>query len=49
MVIASVAGGFCGAHYGRRLPRPLVRWLVILVGFALAGYYFAKQIRLVPD
>jgi uncharacterized membrane protein YfcA len=49
MVAASVAGGFCGAHFGRRLPPPLVRWLVILVGFALAAYYFAKQLKLLPD
>jgi uncharacterized membrane protein YfcA len=49
MVAASVAGGYCGAHFGRRLPRPLVRWLVILVGFGLAAYYFAEQLRLLPD
>jgi uncharacterized protein len=43
MILASIAGGYCGARVGRRLPRPLVRWLVILVGFSLAAYYFANQ------
>jgi uncharacterized membrane protein YfcA len=46
MVVASVVGGYCGAHYGRRLPPALVRWLVILVGFALAGWKFAEQLGL---
>jgi uncharacterized membrane protein YfcA len=49
MVAASVAGGYCGAYFGRRLPGPLVRWLVILVGFGLAAYDFAKQMKLLPD
>ena len=37
-------GGFLGAHYGRRLPRALVRWTVIVVGFGLAGKYFYEQV-----
>jgi hypothetical protein len=42
MAAAAIAGGFAGAHYGRRLPRPLVRWTVIVLGFGLAAYYFWK-------
>ncbi len=42
MAGAAVAGGFAGAHYGRRLPRTLVRWTVIVLGFGLAAYYFWK-------
>ena len=42
MAVASIAGGFAGANLGRRLPRPLVRWTVILLGFGLAAYYFWK-------
>jgi uncharacterized membrane protein YfcA len=42
MAAAAIAGGFAGAHYGRRLPRPLVRWTVIVLGFGLAVYYFWK-------
>jgi len=25
-LLAAIGGGFLGAHYGRRLPKPLVRW-----------------------
>ena len=42
MAIAAIAGGFAGAHFGRRLPRALVRWTVIVLGFGLAAYYFWK-------
>jgi uncharacterized membrane protein YfcA len=42
MAVAAILGGFTGAHFGRRLPRALVRWFVILVGFALALHYFRK-------
>jgi uncharacterized membrane protein YfcA len=43
MALASIAGGFLGAHFGRRLPRPVIRWTVILIGFGLAVYYFVRQ------
>ena len=39
----AIVGGFLGAHYGRRLPRPLVRWTVIAIGFGLAAKYFWEQ------
>lgn len=43
MAAAAIVGGFLGAHYGRRLPRPLVRWTVIVIGFGLAAKYFYEQ------
>jgi uncharacterized membrane protein YfcA len=43
MAIAAVAGGYLGAHFGRRLDRRVVRWIVIAIGFALAGHFFYKQ------
>ena len=43
MAVAAVAGGYLGAHFGRRLPSALVRWTVILIGFGLAAYYFWRQ------
>jgi uncharacterized membrane protein YfcA len=43
MAAAAIVGGFLGAHYGRRLPRWLVRWTVIVIGFGLAAKYFAEQ------
>jgi uncharacterized protein len=44
MALAGIAGGFCGAHYGRQLPRSAVRWFVILIGFAISAVQFAKQL-----
>jgi uncharacterized membrane protein YfcA len=43
MAGAAIVGGFLGAHYGRRLPRIAVRWLVIVIGFGLAAKYFYEQ------
>jgi uncharacterized membrane protein YfcA len=43
MAGAAIVGGFLGAHYGRRLPRSLVRWTVIVIGFGLAAKYFVEQ------
>jgi uncharacterized membrane protein YfcA len=42
MAVASIAGGYFGARFGRLLPKTLIRWVVILVGLGLSGYYFAK-------
>jgi uncharacterized membrane protein YfcA len=43
MAGAAIVGGYLGAHFGRRLPRVAVRWLVIAIGFGLAVKYFAEQ------
>jgi len=43
MMVSAIVGGYFGASVGRRLPRTLVRWLVICIGFGLAAYYFGKQ------
>jgi uncharacterized membrane protein YfcA len=43
MAVAAVAGGYLGARVARRLDCNLVRWIVIAIGFGLAGYYFYKQ------
>jgi uncharacterized membrane protein YfcA len=48
MAVAGIAGGFCGAHFGRRLPRAVVRWLVILIGLSIAAYQFTKQLTPPP-
>ncbi|MCI0358451.1 MAG: sulfite exporter TauE/SafE family protein [Planctomycetaceae bacterium] len=44
MMATSVVGGFVAAHYSRQVPGKFVRWLVIVVGFCLAVYYFGKQL-----
>ena len=43
MVLAAIVGGYLGARGARRLPKNVVRWLVVAIGFGLAGYYFYKQ------
>jgi uncharacterized membrane protein YfcA len=40
MAVAAVLGSVAGASVVRRLPAPLVRRCVALIGFALAAYYF---------
>lgn len=42
MAIGAIGGGLAGASLGRRLPKPLIRWFVIGIGFTLAAYYFLK-------
>lgn len=43
MSAAAVLGGYVGARVARRLPGQYVRWVVITIGFTLAGYYLWKQ------
>jgi len=43
MAVAAIGGGLAGSHLARRMPAPLVRRGVALIGFGLAGYYFAKS------
>jgi uncharacterized protein len=35
-------GGYFGAHYAQQLPQSWVRIFVIVVGFAMSAYFFAK-------
>jgi uncharacterized membrane protein YfcA len=43
MMITSLIGGYLAAHYSRRVPGKYVRWLVIVIGFGLAAYFFARR------
>jgi uncharacterized membrane protein YfcA len=40
--LASVAGGYLGVVFGRRLSAAAIRWLVIAVGAALTLYFFIR-------
>jgi uncharacterized membrane protein YfcA len=42
MAAASILGSLGASHLARRLPAPLVRRCVALIGFALAAYYFLR-------
>jgi uncharacterized membrane protein YfcA len=43
MAIAAIVGGYLGARTARRIHPRIVRWLIILVGFGLAGYFFVRK------
>jgi uncharacterized membrane protein YfcA len=43
MALASIAGGYTGARVSRRLPKALVRWIVIVIGLGLSVYYFTRS------
>jgi uncharacterized membrane protein YfcA len=43
MVVASMLGGYFGAHFAQKTKPEHVRAIVIGIGFALTVYYFAKQ------
>lgn len=43
MAAGSIAGGFAGAHLARRIGRPMVRRIVVAVGFAMAISLFLKH------
>jgi uncharacterized membrane protein YfcA len=44
MAASGIAGGFCGAHFGRQLPKTAVRWFVVFIGLAITVSQFAKQL-----
>jgi hypothetical protein len=43
MAVASIAGGYFGARGARRLPTSVVRGMVIVIGYGLAAFYFARR------
>lgn len=48
MALTAVAGGYLGARLGRSLNKNVVRWIVVTIGFGLAGYYFHQQLNAAP-
>jgi uncharacterized protein len=43
MAVTAIAGGYLGARLALRLEPRYVRWIVIVIGFTLAGYFFYSQ------
>ena len=43
MIFTSILGGYLGARVGRKLRPSYIRITVIIVGFTVSAYYFAKQ------
>ncbi len=44
MVVASMLGGYFGAHFAQKTKPEYVRVIVIVIGFTLSAYFFARQI-----
>ena len=42
MMVTSLAGGYLAARFSRQIDSRYIRWLVIVIGFGLAAYYFVK-------
>jgi uncharacterized membrane protein YfcA len=40
--LGAMVGGYFGAHYAQRFPQSWIRVFVIVVGFAMSGYFFSK-------
>ncbi len=45
MIIGAITGGYFGAYFARKTKPEYVRAIVIVIGFTLTIYFFAKQIR----
>lgn len=44
MIVASMIGGYFGAHYAQKTKPEYVRAIVIAIGLILSAYFFARQI-----
>jgi len=44
MVVGSVLGGYFGAYFAQKSKPFHVRLIVIVIGFGMTGYFFARQI-----
>lgn len=42
MIVGSLIGGYGGAYYAQKMNPAHVRWLVVAVGFGMAGYFFVR-------
>jgi len=45
MIVASMIGGYFGAHYAQKTKPEYVRAMVIVIGFGLSIYFFARELR----
>jgi len=44
MIVASMLGGYFGAYFAQKTKPEHVRMIVIVIGFGLTAYFFARQI-----
>jgi uncharacterized protein len=43
MIVASLIGGYAGAYFAQKMNPAHVRWLVVVVGFGMSGYFFVRN------
>ncbi|MFZ3381451.1 MAG: sulfite exporter TauE/SafE family protein [Candidatus Acidiferrales bacterium] len=43
MIVGSLIGGYGGAYYAQKMNPQQVRWIVIVVGFAMSIYFFVRH------
>jgi uncharacterized membrane protein YfcA len=43
MTILAAIGGYLGAHYSRKVNQRAMRWVVVVIGFLTAGYFFLQH------
>jgi hypothetical protein len=43
MMVASILGGYFGAHFAQKTKPEYVRAIVIVIGFTLSAYFFARE------
>jgi len=41
-MVACAIGGYTSARFARLIPQPVLRGIVIVIGFGMAGWYFWK-------
>ena len=42
MLVGAIAGGYGGAHFAQKMNPQHVRWIIIVVGFGMAIYFFIR-------
>jgi uncharacterized membrane protein YfcA len=42
MIVASLIGGYAGAHYAQKMNPQHVRWIVVAVGLSMSVYFFIR-------
>jgi uncharacterized membrane protein YfcA len=43
MLVAAMLGGYGGAHFAQKIDPQRIRWLVIVIGFAMSLYFFIRR------
>ena len=43
MLVGALLGGYGGAYFAQKMNPQHVRWLVIVIGFAMSAYFFIRR------